>query len=174
MRTGYTLHSGEFTIGIGSIGFGLTDNVQLGTNILLYLLQISNGNFKVNVIKSSTTAFALGTDFRHFNLDVFDNESSFSTISPYAVMSHKIGNNTLLHLAGRVSFFSGDDEIDDADAESSSIGTSILGGIEHSYSYKTKFLADVSYDITFDGLRIGGSFLWGWESFRLKLRCQLF
>ena len=37
--TGYTLNSGEFLVGLGPIGFGISDNIQVGTNILLFLFQ---------------------------------------------------------------------------------------------------------------------------------------
>ena len=33
--TGYSLHRGEFTVGIGPVAFGVTENVQVGTNVLL-------------------------------------------------------------------------------------------------------------------------------------------
>lgn len=169
MPTGYTLHRGEFAIGIGPIGFGITDHVQVGTNILLYLSEAPNGNLKISLIKSSTSAFGVGIDLRHFNLDVFKDERSFTALSPFLAVSNKIGENTLLHLSGQLSFFSSDSDIDDADAESSSSGTSVFAGLEYSFSKKTKFLADVGYDITFEGLRLGGGVLFGWEKFRLKL-----
>ncbi|MFQ5485286.1 MAG: hypothetical protein ACE5DO_08135, partial [Desulfobacterales bacterium] len=153
----------------GPIGFGITDNVQVGTNVLLFLAQAPNGNLKINLIKSSSSTFCVGIDLRHFNLDVAEDEKPFTTWSPFLAFSNKIGENTLLHLSGKLSFFSSDSDIDDADAESSSSGTSVFAGLEYSFSKKTKFLADVGYDITFEGLRLGGGVLFGWEKFRLKL-----
>ena len=41
--TGYTLNRNEFVLGLGSIGFALNENVQIGTNVLLFMFQIYNG-----------------------------------------------------------------------------------------------------------------------------------
>ncbi len=35
-KTGYTLYKGEFAIGITPMDFGISDRVQLGTNLLLW------------------------------------------------------------------------------------------------------------------------------------------
>ncbi len=169
--TAYTLNKGEFTVGIGSIGFGITDEVQVGTNILLFLFQISNADVKINFSNSGTTAFGGGVKWYNFDLDVIDLDASFTSISPYIALTNKVGEKTLLHLSGQISFFSGDADIDDAEveAESSSTGTSFTAGLEHSYSNKTKFLFDAGYDMTFEGLKMGGGVLFGWTKFRLKL-----
>ncbi len=167
--TGYTLNKREFMIGLGSIGFGITDNVQVGTNVLLFLFQYYNANAKISVVKTPTHAVAGGIGFGHFNLDVFDVEASFTSVSPYLAYSQNLGGNTNLHLGGRYSYFSSDSDIEDADAEETSEGTSVLGGLEYSLSQKTKFLGEAGYDITFEGFRLGGAVLFGWEKFRLKL-----
>ncbi len=174
--TGYTLNKGEFTVGIGPIGFGVTDNVQVGTNVLLFLFQVPNANLKFNVSKSSTSAFGVGVDLLHFSLDIFDgnNDESFTVFSPYASFTNNIGDKTSVHISGQYSFFASDADIDDAEAESSSLGTSVSGGIEYSFSGKTKFLADIGYDATFEGLRLGGGVLFGWTKFRLKLGVAYF
>lgn len=174
MPTGYTLNRGEFVIGIGSIGFGITDNVQVGTNLLLFIFQVYNANLKVSFIKTESMAFAAGLSFNSFDLSVDDDDIGFTSISPYATFSTKMGESTLLHLGGQFSTFSGEAEIDDAEASSTSTGTSLFAGIEHSFSQKTKFLAEGGYDVTFEGFRIGGAVLFGWEKFRLKLGVNYF
>ncbi|MEE9169232.1 MAG: hypothetical protein V3U73_05665 [bacterium] len=176
MPTGYTLNKGEFKIGLGSIGFGISDNVQAGTNILLFLFQVSNVNLKISAIKTPTQALGVGIDFAHFDLDIFGEEvdASFTSISPFVAYSTQAGEKTMIHLAGRLSTFSGDAEIDDAKAEESSTGTSVFAGVEHSYSNRTKFLGEVGYDITFEGLRLGGAVLFGWTKFRLKMGVSYF
>ena len=172
--TGYTLNRGEFIVGIGSIGFGITDNVQIGTNLLLFIFQVYNANLKVSLTKTESMAFALGLSFNSFNLDVGNDEIGFTSISPYAAFTTKMGENTYLHLGGQYSTFSGESEIDDAEASSTSSGTSVSAGIEYSFSHKTKFLAEGGYDITFEGFRFGGAVLFGWEKFRLKLGVNYF
>lgn len=175
MPTGYTLNRGEFMIGLGTVGFGVSDNVQVGTNLLLFLFQVYNVNVKVSLLKNDQSAFAIGLDVGSFNLSVFDeDETSFTSISPFAVYTTNMGENTKLHIGGQYSSFSGDEDIEDAEVESSSSGTSVFVGIENSFSNKTKFLAEGGYDITFEGFRFGGGVLFGWEKFRLKLGVNYF
>jgi hypothetical protein len=174
MPTGYTLNRGEFIVGIGPVGFGITDNVQVGTNILLFLFQVYNVNLKVNFVKTESQAFAVGLDLNNFNLDVFEEETGFTSVSPYASFSTRVGTNTLLHLGGSYSVFTSDKDIEDAKVESSSSGTSLYTGLEYSFSHKTKFLAEGGYDITFEGFRVGGGVLFGWTKFRLKLGVNYF
>lgn len=174
MATGFTLNKGEFLVGLGSIGFGISDNVQVGTNVFLYLLQDYNANLKISFIKTEEKALALGFKVHSFDLDVDEEESGFTSFSPFAAFSTKVSKNTFLHIGGQYSYFSGPEEIGDALAIATSVGTSAYLGIEHSYSHKTKFLAEIGYDFTFEGFRIGGAVLWGWKYFRLKLGVNYF
>ena len=169
MATGYTLHQGEFLVGIGPVGFGITDNFQASTNVLLWLLQIYNADIKMSLMQTKKSSLGIGIDFSNFNLEVFDTETGFTSFSPYVTYSTRVGPKTLMHIGGQYSIFSGNSNIEDADATSTSEGTSISAGVEHDISIKTKFLAEAGYDITFKGFRTGLGFLWGWEKFRLKL-----
>ena len=65
-------------------------------------------------------------------------------------------------------------DIEDYEPEESSSGTEVLGGIEYSISHKTRLLAEGGYDLTFEGMRLGGAVLFGWEKFRLKLGVSYF
>ena len=171
MPTGYTLNQGEFIVGIGPIGFGITDNIQLGTNILLFLFQVYNGNLKISLLKTESLAFAVGAEVAHFNWDVLgeEGETGFTAISPYVVLSPKLGPQTTIHLGGKYSYFEGDAEIDSVEVVATSEGSSIFVGWEQSMSPRTKFLFEGGYDITFEGYRVGGGVLFGWAKFRLKL-----
>ena len=169
MSTGFTLNKGEFLVGLGPIGFGISDKVQVGTNILLFLLQDYNANLKISFIKTEEKAFALGFKVHSFDLDVDEEESGFTSFSPYAAFSTKVSKNTFLHLGGQYSTFSGPEEIEDAMAIATSRGTSAYLGIEHSYSHKTKFLAETVYDFTFKVFLIGGEVFWVWKYIILKL-----
>jgi hypothetical protein len=122
---------------------------------------------------------ALGLSAFRLSLDTSDggdDEADFTAVAPYASGSLRIGANTMVHGGGRYAHFSAeeDNDIDDADAEASASGTSVFAGIEHSYSDRTKFLADAAYDTTFEGARVGGAVLFGWEKFRLKLGVSYF
>ena len=157
--TGYTLHKGEFSIGIGPMAFGVTENVQIGTNILLWVFQVYNVDAKVSVLKDDDRALALGLGAYRLSLDLADgdDEADFTALAPYAAGSLRIGGNTMLHGGGRFAYFSAEDDndVEDADASGTATGTNIFAGIEHSYSDRTKFLADAGYDTTFEGARVG-------------------
>lgn len=177
--TGYTLHKGEFSVGIGPIAFGVAENVQIGTNILLWIVQVYNVDAKVSIVKDDDRAVAFGLGAYRLSLDTSDNgdeEVDFTALAPYAAGSLRIGGNTMLHGGGRYAYFSAeeDNDIEDADADETASGTGIFAGIEHSYSDRTKFLADATYDTTFEGARIGGAVLFGWTKFRLKLGVSYF
>lgn len=175
MPTGNTLNAGEFSVGIGPVEYGISDNVQIGTNLLLYIVQFYNADLKVSFINTERQAFAAGIGVGFFDLSVFGaGDVSFTTLSPYLAYTTAIGPRTRMHFAGNYSHFSGDVDIEDADLEASTAGTSLSAGVEHSISNKTKFLGDVGYDLQFEGVRIGGGVLWGWEVFRLKLGLQYF
>lgn len=172
--TGFTLNRGEFTVGLGSIGFGVTDRVQIGTNILLYLFQVYNADVKVNLMRNENIFLSVGMDLNHFDLDVFGSETGFTSLSPYIAISPRLSNRTTLHIGGQYSYFSGSADIEDAEVSEVAKGTSFFTGLEYSFSRKTKFLTEAGYDTTFKGLRLGGAVLWGWEKFRLKLGVNYF
>ncbi len=175
MPTGNTLHAGEFAVGIGPVEYGITENIQLGTNLLYYILQYYNAELKVSLINTEHQALALGLGVGYFNLGFAGGDISFTSLSPYVVYSMPLSSRTRLHLSANYTNFSGDAEIDDADELSASVnGTSLSGGLEYSLSNRTKFIGDVGYDLEFEGLRLGGGVLWGWETFRLKLGVQIF
>ncbi len=178
--TGNTLHQGEFTIGLGSVEYGITENVQLGTNLLLYIFQFYNADLKVSFINEEDRALAAGIGVGYFDLDVRDDEGSsvstnFTALSPYVAYTMPVSQSTRLHLGAKYTYFNGDLEIDNAvELNASTSGTTVSAGVEHSLSNKTKFVGDLGYDIDFEGLRLGGGVLWGWDAFRLKLGLQYF
>ena len=174
MPTGYTLNQREFNIGIGPVGYGVTPQVQLETNLLLYVVQVPNANLKVNIMRSSHSALSVGVFWANFMANYDGGRSPFTTLAPYLAFSTKVSQRTAVHIAAQLSHFSGDIDISDTEVESYSSGTSLFGGLEHTVSAKTKFLADIGYDATFKGARLGGAVLFGWETFRLKLGVSYF
>jgi len=173
--TGYTLHKGEFTVGIGPVAFGISENIQLETNILLWLFQIYNGGAKISLFKNDFNAFSAGVGLWSFNSDFADDDAdgdvSVLGVGPYASYSQKIGPSTKLHLGARYSYFEIDDDrdLDELEVGAGSDGTAVFGGLEYSMSHRTKFVVDGGYDFDFEGGRFGGGVLFGWNMFRLKL-----
>ena len=175
--TGYTLHEREFEIGIGPTAFGVTDQVQIETNILLWLLQVYNAGVKVSLIEDENRAIAFGVGAAKLELPLEDDDDDgeFTSVSAYAVTTVRMSEHTMCHVGARyVDFNSDAHDEDDIDLDGSLSGSSIFAGLEHSLSNRTKFLADAGYDHTFDGYRFGGGVLFGWSKFRLKLGVSYF
>jgi hypothetical protein len=173
--TGYSLHEREFEIGLGPVAFGVTEGVQVHTNILLWALQLYNGGVKVALVENDQRALAVGVNATKLELPLEgddDAEGEFLSLSSYVSLSTRLGPNTMGHIGGRLVHF--DDDLDDVEINGSSTGTSVFGGIEYSLSNRTKFIADAGYDHTFKGARFGGGVLFGWSAFRLKLGVSYF
>ena len=180
-QTGYTLHKSEFAVGLGPIAFGIAENLQLETNLLLWAFQVYNVNAKVSIMKNDDQALAVGVTAYRLALDLADSDDeddfTFTALAPYASFSTRLGQNTMGHIGGQYADLKAEDDdtdIDDVEATGSVSGTSFFAGIEHSLSNRTKVLLDGGYDDTFEGARISGAFLFGWQRFRLKLGLSYF
>ena len=178
--TGYTLHKGEFALGIGPVAFGISENIQAETNLLLCMFQVYNAGLKISFSKSEQGAVAAGVGIMSLSLGSGDDnvdEVSFLGGGPFVALSHRMSPTTMIHVGGRYTHFSDesdDNDIDDVEADASSSGTSIFGGIEYSMSEQTKFVADGGYDFDFEGVRFGGGVMFGLTMFRLKLGVSYF
>ena len=174
MPTGSSLNRGEFMIGLGSIGFGISDRIQVGTNVLLWLLQVNNIDLKVAAIKNENLSVSAGFGLDHFNLKVFGADAGFTSYTPFVAVSPKVSEKLRIHFGARYAFFTGNKDIKDSELTSTVRGTSVFTGLEYSFSNKTKFLAEGGYDTTFNGVKLSGSVLFGWESFRLNIGVKYF
>jgi len=132
-------------------------------------------------VEGDQGALSLGVNVGSLNLDFSDEDSgdddkvNFLQISPYIAGSVRVDENTLWHIGGRYSHFEEDTiDIEDVEVTATTSGTALHTGIEHAYSNRTKFLADIAYDTTFEGVRAGGAVLFGWDNFRLKLGLSYF
>lgn len=175
MPTGNTLNAGEFSVGLGPVEYGITENIQFGTNLLLFLFQYYNAELKVSLIDTETNALALGLGVGYFDLSYENGDVTFTSLSPFVAYSMPVGPKTRMHFSANYTNFSGDAKVGDAkDLIASVSGTTVAAGVEHSLSNKTKFVGDLGYDVEFEGVRAGGGVLWAWESFHLKLGLQYF
>lgn len=174
MPTGSSLNKGEFMIGLGSIGFGISDHIQVGTNVILWLFQVNNVDLKVAIHKTENLAVAAGIGLDSFSLKVFGADAGFTSYTPYLAVSPRISDDLKIHFSARYALFKSSMDIEDSELTSTVEGTSVSAGLEYSFSNKTKFLAETGYDTTFKGVRMSGSVLFGWESFRLNLGVKYF
>ena len=171
MPTAYALKKNEFIIGLGSVYYGISDHLQVGTNLLLFLLQDRNVQIKTNLYTTSKYAFATGLSFDHFALKMFENDVNYSFLSPYGTLSLSTSEKFNLHFSGQYSMYWNSEEADIKYAEPNwfARGSNTSIGMEISVSHRTKFVGEFAYDFTYEGTRVGGAILWGWEKLRLKV-----
>ena len=171
MSTAYTLNQNEFAIGIGPVNVGLTDRIQFGSNILMFLFQNYNANFKMNVYQTSGMAVATGLELNRYNLSVLkmDQEFRYNTVAPFLVISNKIGTYTNLHIAGRFDIFGTDESADKMRIGISTDQLIIMAGIEQIISHRTRFLFESDYLVGDPGIQMSVAVLLSWTHFRLKL-----
>jgi len=172
-QSAYTLNKGEFLIGIGPMGYGISDRIQFETNLLFFILQYYNLNLKLQLYNSPGVAIAAGYRFGYLNWpDAVDGDTKFMENAPYATFTFPVSAKTKLSAAGQISFYSIGDDIQEVEpyvAYISNSGSYIHGAIDASLSNKTKLLIEAGYNFTFEGPRLGAAVNWGWEKFRLKL-----
>ena len=159
--TGYTLNKGEFILGIGPIAYGISNRIQIGTNLLYLLDEEFYSYVKFNLIKTGANALAVGLKVNF--------EKGLTAFSPYAVFSTKISKNMLLHIGGQYRYSSSKWTYSGTSHLYVWEETSVNFGIEQNISKKTKLLAETNYDIDDKQLRISGAVLFGWKKFRLAL-----
>lgn len=176
MPTGYNLNEGEFAIGIGPVNIGLSDRVQFGTNVLLFLFQDYNANVKVNVWNKNKMALAAGLDFNRYNLYILkeDHDFRYNTLSPFLSYSMLVGEKTNIHFAGKFDIFATDEDNTQQKIGVPKGSTLFMTGIEHSISNKTRLLFESGFLIGNPGIQLGGSVLFSWTYFRLKLGVSYF
>lgn len=169
MPTASTLNKGEFQLGIGPLAFGISDKVQIGTNVLEFIFGSANANLRVNVLNTADNAVAVGIGVGQTETTLYGRDVSYVAWYPFVAYSRPLSPTTLFHASLNLSAFTGDEDVQNADPRAFWRGTSIDAGVEYSYSNKTMFLGEAGYDFTFDGPRLSGAVLWGWKTFRLKL-----
>ena len=171
MPTAFALKKNEFIIGLGSVYYGISDHLQVGTNLFLFLLQDRNVQIKVNLYNTSKYAFSTGLRFDDFQLLTFDNETNYSSLAPYGAFSISMSETVKLHFSGQRSMVwtSENVDIDDATATWFVQGSNTACGIELSASHLTKFVGEIARDFTYERIRTGGAIIWGWEKLRLKI-----
>lgn len=165
MPTAYTLNKGEILIGIGPLAYGVADKLEVGTNMLLDILQILNISGKYNFVDGRNFALAGNVSFQHFSLlDV-----NYNALGIGANVSIPINPKFKLH-TGASYVYIPDLDIEGEDFKgTSAIGSTIPLDFEYVMDAHNAILGGAAYDITFEGFRVGASYLHSWQKFNLQL-----
>lgn len=174
MPTGFTLAGREMIVGLGNVELGLSDRLQVGTNVLLYVFQVFNGQAKYRLWSSETTSLSAGVDFSFMNLEAEEERLGFTSTAPFLAVSRKVSDRVAVHFAGRYSRFSGIGELKEVEKFWLLQGTTLTAGLDYSVSRQMKLLAEGGFDATFGGPRCAAAILFGWERFQLKLGVSVF
>jgi hypothetical protein len=178
MPTGETLADKELLAGLGPVAFGLTDRLQIGINLLEYVIDYRNGYAKFKLIDSDRSALAVGVEAGDFYVELYGDQDEYVFLSPYIACSYKTGPTTKLHLSARLSdsrneFFRDLRARDwnewDAQRGGLFTGTSVNAGFEQSPGDGTKLLLEIGYHFGFERFEMGTGVLRGWKTTRFKL-----
>ncbi|MBN1940325.1 MAG: caspase family protein [Candidatus Aminicenantes bacterium] len=172
--TGAVLNRGEVLMGIGPVAFTLADGLQFGTNVFNVIGGVYNVDLKLALIRWEGLRVAAGLNWSNFDLMSFGEEKTYSSVSPYLVVSPRLSRKLTLHLGGRYAEFFGTANVEEAEYSDEAEGTMVFAGLDLDLSEKTKLLVEGGYDATFRALRSGAGFLFGGETFRFKLGFQYF
>lgn len=162
--TADTLNKNEWIVGIGPVAYGVTEELQIGTNIFLFFLGPNfTAKYNLDNLIQSDMKIAAGVGYWKIDIGDLADVGAFTVFLP---VTKKLNEKWNLTVIGQ--YASIDVDIGDEDVGSVS-GTSISAGFDGNIGEITKFLAEAGYDIDFKSLRLGGGILFGWEKFRLKL-----
>ena len=166
--TAYTLNEGEVAIGIGPVSYGLTQNIEVGTNLLLLFLGV-NAYGKLSLVEPAPgrMGYAVGGGF--FNIDIGD-IASVTGIPVFASATRIIDGLNKLHFNAQVAYLS--EDVSD-EATGSVSGTSVTAAIESQRTDMAILVGEAGYDLSFRSPILGGGVIFGWESFRLRLGATL-
>ncbi len=163
--TAYTLNQGEVLIGIGPLAYGIHDKFQIGTNMLLDILQVFNADIKLNILDFEAMGLAAGVGFAHFGLF----GSNYNSFLFSGLLTIPVSQNLKFHTGGTFAYIP-DFDIGDMDFEGGAeAGTTIPLDIEINLSEHSALLGGAAYDLTFEYYRVGVSYLRSWEQFNLQL-----
>ncbi len=163
--TAYTLNEGEVLLGIGPLAYGITDNFQIGTNLLADIFGVFNANLKYNLLDKPGFGLAGGAGWAYFKLG----DDSFNSINLSANASFPLSEAFKIHLGANYAIIP-NFNIDSTEVTgSAAYGTSVPVNIEVNLSKHSAILAGAGYDLSFEAFSVGASYLHSWEKFNLQL-----
>ncbi|MGE4232406.1 MAG: hypothetical protein AB7F43_03670 [Bacteriovoracia bacterium] len=170
MQSPLTLPAGRLVYGVDT-AMGLTDFLQVGTNVLRDFFRIYNANAKLSFIDSKTFAFALTGGFETYNLkDLSDSnpDTRFTSFLPGLVMAFALAEPVALFLGGNWNI-SNPQPVTTGIVKSGYLrGANVSADLSWAYNPPSKKLKGVgnlvsmgmSYDITYKLFGVGLSHHW--------------
>lgn len=119
-ETAYTIQAKTIQVGLGPVAYGVTDFLQVGTNIISPAFGAAIANAKLNIIDSENFGVGIGFEYSHlFNSFGFPESLGFRTTReginvylPSGTVSTKLSDEVYLH-TGLKYIYSPDAERDD-------------------------------------------------------------
>ncbi|MBL6989238.1 MAG: hypothetical protein ISR65_05650 [Bacteriovoracaceae bacterium] len=150
----YTLPSGVFTYGT-SLAYGVTDSIQIGTNLHLLLNSIGNANAKIAIYSDEDLALATNFGWSKYNLDDLSG-SKLATVNSYN-LGLVFGWAITYKLAWTNGFEYALRKVDGIDSSVVSsgltLGTRVTSELAWAYSDNNAVAIGATYDTTYS--------LWG-------------
>ncbi len=165
----FTLPGGKLLLGT-AVAFGVTDFLQIGTNLLADFYQNYNASLKLAIFENEVTAFALTGSFQRYNPSTFSASNPDEWINSYqpgAVVAVAILPKVAAFFGGSLNF--SEQTLPGSNIDRSSLfrGATIESDLSWAYNPPTKrkdlgnvLATGVSYDLNYKLLGVGLSHYW--------------
>lgn len=164
--TAYTLNEDEFQVGIGPVYYGITEDFQVGTNMLSNILGVFNADAKYNFLDKPGLGLAGGAGWMYFKIA----DDSYNALLLSLNASFVLKSNLKLHTGGTVALIPDFDLDEDTTyTGGAASGTMVPVELEYNLSEHSAILAGAGYDLSFGAFSAGASYLHSWEKFNLKV-----
>lgn len=163
----FTLRAGQLVYG-SYVAFGVTDFLQVGTNLYRDFQKVYNADAKVSIYRDPTWAGALTLGFESFSLRDVDSSNpdlDVTTWRPGAVAGVSLSSAVAWYFGGTLRF--SDVSFDEGSIQTSSSLRGATVGSDLSWKYGSStdrgsnaLTLGVSYDATYELFGIGASHHW--------------
>lgn len=169
MPSPYTLPAGRLVFGT-DVALGVTDFLQVGTNVIRDIYQVYNVNAKISLIDYPVFAMGLTGGWETFNyrdIDPRNPNIQQTTWLPGMVMAFELLPRVALFTGGNVSVTEVDASTDGIETSGYFRGSSVQADLSWAYNPPSKkkgvgnvLSGGVSYDVTYKLLGVGVSHHW--------------
>lgn len=167
-----TLPAGRLVLGT-DIAFGVTDFLQIGTNVVRLAYQVLNANAKLALFDNELFAFAATYSWERYNLRDFSARNpdvEIQSHQPGAVTAFSLHRDLAFFVAGSLNFTQINLQTSGVEVSGFVRGAQIASDLSWAYNRRRNGLGNVlspgvTYDLTFKILGLGLSH--HWPGFRL-------
>lgn len=165
----YTIPAGRLVFGT-YVGLGVTDFLDVGTNVLMDLYQVYNAQAKASIVRTEVFAAALTFGFQTYNykdLDSANPDLQITSYQPGGVLAFALAEELAWFVGGNIQFSKVSLVENGITKSGYAQGSRGETDLAFAYSKTSALSAGVSYDFSYDLIGFGLSH--HWSGFQLGL-----